>query len=373
MVIAVNTRFLIKDKLEGIGWFTYESLKRIVEKNSQHQFHFLFDRPYDSSFVFGKNVTPHVIPPPARHPLLWYLWFEYSVPSRLKKIHPDIFLSTDGYASLSTDVPQVIVIHDLAFEHYPGHIDLITRAYYKYYVPKFARKAARIATVSEFSKQDIVKRYNVDANKIDVVYNGAHEAFKPLDANEIALIRKRYSGNAPYFIYAGAVQPRKNVDNLFKAFDRFKSENNLPHKLVIVGRFAWKTGPVREAYNDLVHKDQVVFTGHLGRAELAQLIGAANALVYVSLFEGFGIPIVEAFQCRVPVITSHVSSMPEVAGDGALLVNPNDVNEISSAMKRIATDIQLRNDLVEAGQRQLQKFSWELTAEKLWQSVLKAK
>ena len=148
--IAVNTRLLIKNKLEGIGWFSYETLKRITRAHPEHQFYFLFDRPFDESFVFGSNVTPIVIRPQARHPILFYLWFEKSIPRALKKINPDLFMSTDGYLSLSTTTPSLPVIHDLNFEHYPEQLPFLVRKYYKHYFPRFARKAARIATVSEF-------------------------------------------------------------------------------------------------------------------------------------------------------------------------------------------------------------------------------
>ena len=154
MKIAVNTRFLLKDKLEGIGWFTYESVKRMVLAHPEHEFHFLFDRNFSEEFIFAKNVVPHVLFPPARHPFLWYAWFEYAVPSALRKIKPDVFLSTDGYLSLSAKTPQVLVIHDLAFEHFNNHVDWLTLKYYKYFVPKFARGANRIAAVSSFTKAD---------------------------------------------------------------------------------------------------------------------------------------------------------------------------------------------------------------------------
>lgn len=370
MVIAVNTRFLLKDKLEGIGWFTYETLKRIVRDNPQHRFHFLFDRPFDASFVFGDNVTPHVIGLPARHPLLWYLWFEFAVPRALKRIKPDVFISPDGYLSLPAHVPQVTVIHDLGYEHYPSHVDKMTLSYYRHFVPRYARKATRIATVSEYSKQDIAVRYNISPDKIDVVYNGAHDAFQPLSELQKQDVRIPHTGGAPYFVYAGAVQPRKNVDNLIRAFDLFKTRYALPHKLVIVGRLAWKTGAALDAYNHMVHKNDVVLTGHLGRAELAQLMGAAEALTYVSLFEGFGIPIVEAFRCNVPVITSNVTSMPEVAGDAALLVDPLNIDAIAAAMHNIVTDVELKNGLVDKGKTRLQKFNWQRTADRLWQTVL---
>jgi hypothetical protein len=157
--IAVNTRLLLKNKLEGIGWFTFEAMKRITKAHPGHHFYFLFDRAYDASFIFGENVTPVVIGPQARHPVLHYLWFEYSVPGALKKINPDVFVSPDAYLSLKTKFKTLLVIHDLNFEHYPENMPALVRKYYKYFTPRFARKASRIATVSRFSKQDIVKQY----------------------------------------------------------------------------------------------------------------------------------------------------------------------------------------------------------------------
>ena len=138
MKIAVNARFLLKGKLEGIGWFTHEVLKRVVQNHPEHEFIFIFDRPYHEDFIYGKNVTPIVVPPPARHPILWYIWFEWSVKLVLKKHKPDLFISTDGFLSLSTKVPQLLVIHDLAFEHFPEHLPFKFRYYLRKFTPKFA-------------------------------------------------------------------------------------------------------------------------------------------------------------------------------------------------------------------------------------------
>jgi len=161
MNIAVNTRFLIKDKLEGIGLFTYETLMRITRNHPEHNFFFLFDRKFDPSFVFSDNVTPIVMWPQARHPVLWYYWFEVAIPKMLNKINADVFLSTDGFLSLKTDKKQVLVIHDLAFEHFPQHMPNLQRKYCTHFTPKFAHKADKISTVSEFSKRDILSSYNI--------------------------------------------------------------------------------------------------------------------------------------------------------------------------------------------------------------------
>ncbi len=371
MKIAINTRFLLKNKLEGIGWFTFEAVKRMVLAHPEHEFHFLFDRKYSEEFIFAKNVTPHVLFPPARHPFLWYAWFEYAVPRALKKIKPDVFLSTDGYLSLSVKIPQVLVIHDLAFEHFSNHVDGLTLRYYKYFIPRFAKHATRIATVSSYTKNDVVERYKISPDKIDVTYNGSNEAYQLLSEEEKTLVRNKITGGAPYFIYAGAIHPRKNVSRLFQAFDKFRSEINTDFKLVVAGRKAWDTDEAMQTYIRMTHKQDVNFMGHMGLEELTQKMAAATALCYTSLFEGFGIPIVEAMNAGVPVITSNVSSMPEVAGDATILVNPLSVDEISNAMMKIATDASLRNELIQKGNIQKQKFSWDLTAERLYDCVLK--
>ncbi|MCA1760933.1 MAG: glycosyltransferase, partial [Bacteroidales bacterium] len=163
MRIAVNTRLLLKGKLEGMGWFSYETLKRMTRNHPEHEFIFIFDRPYSEEFIFSENITPVVIGPPARHPVLFYFWFEFQIPRVLKKHKADVFLSPDGYLSLKTKVPQLAVIHDISFAHRPQDIPGMKRWYYNYFFPKFARKATRIATVSNYSKTDIAKTYQVDA------------------------------------------------------------------------------------------------------------------------------------------------------------------------------------------------------------------
>ena len=371
MRIAVNTRLLLKGKLEGIGWFTYQTIERIVRNHPEHEFFFFFDRPYDPMFVFAPNVTPVVIHPQARHPILFYIWFEWSVPFMLKKYKIDLFLSPDSYMSLSTKVPTCLVIHDLAFEHYPEHFVLSHRLYWRHYSPLFARKATRIATVSSFSKQDIVKYYGIDTNNIDVVYNGAHDEYKPLDDNERITIKTKYADGCEYFVFAGALHPRKNIVNLLKAFVAFRKRQPTNMKLVIVGRMAWKYEEVEEMRNTMPFKEEVKWVGYMNVDELSKVIGAAYALVYASLFEGFGIPILEALNCNVPAIVSNTSSMPEVAGNAALLVNPNEPEDIAAKMHQIYKDENLRHQLIENAKIQRQKFTWDGAAERLWNCMMK--
>lgn len=371
MRIAVNTRLLLKNKLEGIGWFSYETLKRICKAHTEHEFFFIFDRPWSDEFIFSNNITPVSVFPQARHPLLYYIWFEQRLPGVLKKLNPGLFFSPDGYLSLNSKIKSVNVFHDLSFEHYPKDVPVSERYFYRRFFPKYAHKASRIATVSEYSKQDIMRTYNIDKEKIDVVYNGANLNYKPVsDKIKLDTINK-FSKGKPYFLFVGALHPRKNLINLFMAFDEFRKQHAEQVHLLIVGSKMWWTKPIEQAYNQMVFRNDVIFTGRLETSELNKVIGSAIALTYVSYFEGFGIPIVEAFYCDTPVITSNVTSMPEVAGDAALLVNPFSPTSIAEAMLNMASDESLRNDLIAKGRERRKLFSWQQTAERLWNTIEK--
>ncbi|MCW3070631.1 MAG: a-glycosyltransferase [Bacteroidetes bacterium] len=371
MEIVVNTRLLLKNKLEGIGWFSYETLKRITAAHPGHHFIFLFDREPDEEFFFSDNVTPIILSPQARHPVLFYLWFEFSVGSLLNRLKPDVFVSPDGYLSLRANCKQLPVMHDLNFEHYPNDLTFPVRKYYKFFFPRFARKATRIATVSEFSKADIVKTYGISPEKIDVVYNGCNTAYLPVSQEVQRLTKEKYSMGKEYFLFVGALHPRKNISRLFKAFDLFKNTSKSDAKLVIVGAKYYWASEIKQTYLGMQHKADVVFTGRVGSEELKNILGSALALTYVPYFEGFGIPILEAMNTDTPVITGNVTSMPEVAKDAALLIDPFSEKSIADGMLRIHNEPELRKALVEKGRLRRQDFSWDKTAEALWESILK--
>lgn len=372
MKIAVNTRLLLKNRLEGIGIFTRETLARITQAHPEHQFYFLFDREYDESFVFSENVTPIVAHPQARHPYLWYLFFEHGIPLKLKKIKPDFFLSTDGWIPTRLDIPSVNVIHDLNFLHHPEFVPPVVRRYYDRFFPKFARNATRLATVSQFSRDDIHQSYQVPLENIDVVYNGANTAYKPYTEEQQIAVKQQYTDGHDFFLFVGLIHKRKNLDNVFRAFDLFKERTGSPMKLVVVGDKKWWAGEIEDTYLAMRHRKDVVMLGRRQLDELSALTAAATAMVYASLFEGFGQPIVDAFNAHTAVITSNISSMPEIAGDAALLVNPYDVGEIAQAMEQLYRDPLLRNTLIEKGKARKGLYTWDRTAELLWQTIEKA-
>jgi glycosyltransferase involved in cell wall biosynthesis len=371
MRIVVNTRLLLPGKLDGIGWFIHETMPRIASSHPEVHFVFLFDRQPHHSLVFPENVSLRVLAPPTRHPLLWYTWFEWMIPHVLKKENATLFLSPDGFLSLQTNILQLPVIHDINFIHRPQDLPLLTGSYYRHYFPKFAKKAARIATVSRFTSQDLHETLSVPPDKIDVVFNGVNTVFSPPAPGESVEFRKTYTSEADYFIYVGSMHPRKNILGLLKAFENFKNNNKNPHKLVIVGERMFKTSQQEGFLRAMNHQKDVVFIRRLEPQELKIAIGSAKALLLVSFFEGFGLPILEAMKCDTPVICSNLSSMPEVALDAAILVNPESTDAISDAMHCIDQDSVMRSHLIEKGRRRSLQFSWDQTAELLWQSIEK--
>ncbi len=372
MQIVVNTRLLIKNKLDGIGWFTYQTLKHITRNHPEVHFVFLFDREFDEDFIFSDNITPIVLSPQARHPFLYHAWFQYSVKNLLNKMKPDLFLSTDGFICLGAKCKQLNVMHDINFFHHPKDLKWLTGKYYNYYFPRFAANATRIATVSEYSKEDIAANYKINPDKIDVVYNGINSFFRPLTEDEKITARKKFSAEKNYFISVGSVVPRKNIINLIKSFSLFKNESKSDLKLLLAGRHFWGLKEIYKTIKENGLEDEIIFTGGLSNTDLAEALGAATALTFVPYYEGFGIPLIEAMQAQVPIITSNVTSLPEIAGEAALFVNPLNTEEIKNAMVKLFKDEALQKDLVEKGLKQKQKFSWEKSADLLWESMLKA-
>jgi len=361
MRIAINTRFLLASKMEGFGWYTFEVVKRLAEQHPEHEFLFFFDRAYDPKFIFADNVTPVVLNPQARHPVLFYAWFEWSVRRALKKYKADLFFSPDGYLSLGSPVPQIGVIHDLNFEHYPEDIPWQPRWYLRHFFPKFAKKAHHIVTVSQYSKQDISNTYGIPEQNITVGWNGASEAFKPLSTEKTEEVHRNVSNGRAYFIFVGALHPRKNVPRLLEAFNLF-AQMNEAIDLLIVGENLWKNKQLEIPDIGAAAQSRIHFTGHVSLEQLTELMGAAYALVYVPYFEGFGIPIAEALKCGVPVISGNRTSLPEVAGDAALYCDPFSVEDICGNMTELATNDALYQSLKEKALVRGKLFSWDTTA-----------
>jgi len=372
MRIAVNSRLLVPEKMDGIARFTLESFKLICAKHPEHHFTFIYDRR-PPEIDFGTNSTKLGLFPPARHPILWYLWFEYRLRRFINKGKFDLFISPEGWIPPKLKCPSLAVIHDLNFFHHPEYLVGSHRKFLLHYFPKYAQRADRVATVSEYSRADISSTLKIDKTQIDVVYDGVSESFNAATDQENLTTKAKYTDGKEFFIFVGTIHPRKNLIHLLKAFDHFKQSNLGTEKLVIVGNRKWWPNELENTLESLAHNSDIIFTSRLADEEVSKLLSASIALTYLPYFEGFGIPILEAFKCKTAVITAQNTSLPEVGGNAALYAGAKDVEAIAKQMYKLANDKELRKELIEKGQSKLEEFSWERTAKLLWESVLKCK
>ncbi len=371
MKVAINCWVLRNKQIDGIGYFTINSISRIIRNNPDVEFQILCDKNFTEDYFDFRNVTKHRIFPPFRHPILYIFYMEFILPLFLKKHKPDVFLSADGFLSLLSSTPQVSIIYDINFEHRPQDIALKNRLYFRFFFRRFARKAKRIATISEYSKKDIVDFYKIDPGKIDNVSCGINSNFNKLTAQEVQEIRAKWSGGKPYFFFVGSMHPRKNIGRLIEAFELFKRNTGADLKLVMGGSIMWMKSDIEAAFTNSKFKDDILFTGRLSDKDLQGLLGASFALSFVPLFEGFGLPVVEAMSCEVPIICSNTTSLPEVAGDATLLVDPFKIEDIAAAMEKLYNNPELCLTLVEKGRVQREKFTWDNTAKLLWNTVVR--
>ncbi len=367
MRIGINARNILPKKLEGFGHYSLEITKRICENHPEHEFVLFFDREINPKLSFSINVKTVVLFPPTRHPILWIFWFECSLPLSLKKHKIDLFWSPDGFCSLLTKVPQIITIHDLNFEHFPKDMPFLVHNYFCFFFPRFARKAIKILTVSNYSKNDICKTYNINESKIEVVYNAPNQIYKPLTSEIKITTKSKYSFGNDYFLFVGSLHPRKNVQRLIDAFSVAKPE--LPDlKLLIVGSSMWKDKFLTIPKE--IEKD-IIFLGHLSLSELSLVMASALALTYIPYFEGFGIPLVEAMKCGIPILAADATCLPEVAGNAAIYCNPFDIDSIAKGMIEIGLNKEVQIELAIKGVERSQAFNWDYSAEKVWSIIEK--
>jgi glycosyltransferase involved in cell wall biosynthesis len=367
MRIALNARHLIKDRLEGVGIVTDEVMNRIVRSHPEDQFDYYFDRKFDPRFVHGPNVQGHAIHPVTRLPVLIRYWLNYPVRKHVIKQKANVFFSPDGFIPLGMSIPKVSMVHDVAYLRYPEYLQPRIRKFYATWMGRYLAYTDHIITVSEFSKSEIIAGYNIPADKISVVYNGITETYAPVNEEQKQRIRKQYAHGKPYFIYLGAIHPRKNMLALVKAFEQFKSADASDHQLVLAGRASWHTEEVFKAIAQSPWKDSIHLPGYVATSEATGLVASAEAMIYPSLYEGFGLPLVEAMACGVPVICSNVSSLPEVAGNAALLFDPMEVDQLSNQIRRIADDDQLRKEMILKGHERSKLFSWDKAATQVYE------
>lgn len=338
----------------------YENLIRWLPRvDPHHQYLFYFshlDRARIAPYEAGARVRGVALP--------WRnsaLRVALALPHAIRRDRLDVF-HAQYVLPPATRCRALVTIADLAYEHYPEHFPPLQRLRCKLLIPAAARQADHILTVSEFSKRDISVRYGISPDKITVTYHGADKIFVPQDREQAReAIQRKYGLAGRFLLYVGRVQARKNLERAVEALARLR-ERGSPQRLVIVGKKDFGAERLMAKVTQLSLENDVVFTGYVPTDDLPHFYGAADAFLFPSLFEGFGLPVVEAMACGVPVITSRGSSLEEVAGDAALLVDPLSVGEIEAAIERMVSDATLRADLSAKGLARSAQFSYESAA-----------
>lgn len=259
--------------------------------------------------------------------------------------------------------PTVVTVHDISYEYFPEYFNPLQRLRMRTLIPLSARRAAAVLTVSEYSRQDIIQRYGIEPERVVVTYNGVSPAFRLLSPEEAMTATARFGFQRPFILGVGNLQPRKNLERLIRAYARLRTAVDCEHDLVLVGQMAWKGHRIQETVERLSIAPFVHLTGYVSEQELVALYNRAALFAYPSTFEGFGLPVLEAMACGAPVLTSNTSSLPEVAGDAAITVDPYDEEAIGDGLRRLLHDEALRTCLRTTGFSQAAKFNWQTAAE----------
>jgi|Deesub1362B_J571_1020462.scaffolds.fasta_scaffold00102_53 glycosyltransferase involved in cell wall biosynthesis len=354
------------EKRAGIARYCYNLIKNLKKIDNKNEY-ILIHRKKTSEE--GSHLNRELIIPYPRVPLKRTIGNYLQLPLKLKKESFDLIHDPSQISPFLFSFPslKVLTIHDLSPILFPETYGMIHVFLQKYILPKSLKNVDKVIAVSESTKRDIVKYLGFPEEDIKVIYNGVEERFKPLDQD---LCSHEYT---PYILFVGTLEPRKNITTLLKAFYILKKKG-IKHKLVIVGGKGWKYRKIYEVVKKLNLSENVKFLGHVADDELPKLYSGADLFVYPSLYEGFGLPPLEAMACGCPVITSNVSSLPEVVGDAGIMVDPLDKNGLADAIYKVLNDEGLREEMVKRGLKRVKIFSWEICAKetlKVYREVVK--
>ena len=367
MLIGIDASRAVAAEMSGTEVYSLNVIRELLKLGNGLTYRLYFrDRPSAELGLGGGHVEHRLI----RRRRLWtHVGLSWETTVR----PPDLLFVPAHVVPIVRRCRTVATIHDVGYLDYP---EAYTRQrwWYLHLSTLFnSRVASLLIADSHATKADLVNRYGVRPDKIRVVYLACDEAFVPADRAEAQeTVKRRHGISGNYFLYLGTLQPRKNVPRLLKAFADFKAQTGSDHKLVLVGRKGWLFEPIFRSVRELGIECDAMFLGYLPDSELPALLGGALALVFPSLYEGFGLPALQAMACGTPVIASNVSSLPEVVGEAGLLVDPCDTNELTRAMTRVAGDDGLRWELRQRGLARAKLFSWRKCAAETLEVLLQA-
>ena len=357
MRIVVNC-FSISNKRTGIGYYAYHLL-RALARSEEAEFYLIFARDAEARHDFaGDRFRIVEAPVLTRQSLKRIVWENLSLPKLLEEKKADIYFSPDySLPNRRLPCPAVVTVPDLAFISYPRTKNRRYGAYLRLMVPAAARRAGAVIAISDYTKREVVRLLGVPGKKVTRIYCGRDESFE----NEGGGSRMA-DDLSSYILCVGTLDPRKNITGLVEAFSLLKKRGKVAHRLVLAGPRKFGYGRIRSVIDRLDVRSDVIEMGYVGRDKLHALYRGATLFILPSIYEGFGLPLLEAMACGTPVAASNVTAIPEVAGDAALYFDPLDIDGMASAMRRLIEDRELGADLVRKGYERLKFFSWEKCA-----------
>ena len=321
---------------------------------------------YNSKNFLGKfkDAEEYVVKPGQKS--LQLVYDHISVPSKVKKYKLDLIHTPKSATSLFyRNIKNVVTVLDMIPLKFPNSERLPNRIYWKIQLPIAIKKADIIITISKSSKEDIIRMFKVPENKVRVIYLGHRKEMKPLDRENIGIkrIKEKYLLPDKFILFVGTIQPRKNLDKVFKAFALLKKRGKLKdHRLVVCGRLGWLYKPTMNLINELDIQEDIKILDFVPDEDLPYIYNLANLFVFPSQYEGFGLPVLEAMACGVPVITSNKSSLPEIIGEVGIMIEPEDIQSLADNINKVLDDEDLREEMIKKGLKQAKKFSWDKCA-----------
>jgi glycosyltransferase involved in cell wall biosynthesis len=361
MLIGIDASRAVATHRTGTENYALHLIRDLLGLDGGHRFRLYF-RQAPPPGLFAGDHEVRVISFPR-------MWTHLALSREMLAHPPDLLFVPSHVLPLVHPRHSVVTVHDLGYHYHPEAHTTWQNIYLRWSTRHNARNASHLLADSQATRRDLERYYGTPPAKISVVYPGLDEKLAPVTKPDLlTAVRERYGLDEPYLLYVGTLQPRKNLVRLVQAFARLPSllagrdDPRPTPRLVLAGKKGWLYDEIAGQVRSLGLEGQVLLTGYVPQADLPALLSGALAFVYPSLYEGFGLPVLEAMACGTPVICSNSSSLPEVAGDAALLVNPHEPEALAQAMLRLVTDAELRGELAERGLKQARRFSWRRCA-----------
>jgi len=367
MVIGIDASRAVTRQRTGTEAYAYFLIQALIPLAAEREYRlrlYFNQTPPDDLFVEVEHVEQVNIP-------LNRVWTHLRLSRELSRQPPDVFFTPAHVIPYGYHGPSVATVHDLGYHYFPEAHTRRQRAYLRWSTRHNAQQSRRVIADSKATKSDLINFYGVEEAKIDVVYPGIDPMLRPVtEADQLEAVQAKYGIKAPYLLTIGTLQPRKNLERLVKAF----AASGVRHQLVLAGKAGWRARPILKQIEQQKTsvRNRILLPGYIADDDKAALISGASAMVFPSLYEGFGFPVIESQVCETPILCANTSSLPEIAGNAALLIEPMDIDALASGITRLIQDQPLREKLIAAGKKNARRFSWNRAASEALETLERA-